>query len=338
MKIGTSVKVTLTDGTAEIRRGASEGHPGDAAGRKHAISRARRHDRRSAPPSSSTSRGHADDADLNLDGVLEERRKAAQLAGIAGDAGFASDGPRVALVGPTDVGKSSIAKILTNYAVRKQWAPLFVDLDLGQGGITCPATIGAVPVDAPIDAEEGAPLEMPLVYFMGDTSPGNNPDLYRYLVERMATMLDARHASNPAARAAGVVINTMGWVEGKVQAAVHAPTPSRWTTSPRRPGSCTRVDEGFPGQKGRRGRAGRGDAGEGLKLNKSGGVVERSPEFRRRTRTRRSASTSTEPRAPSCSRTRRRCPSARCPSSKSAEDREPPRRRFPSASRAAATR
>ena len=30
--------------------------------------------------------------------------------------------------------------------VRKGWHPLFVDLDLGQGGITCPATVGAVPV------------------------------------------------------------------------------------------------------------------------------------------------------------------------------------------------
>jgi hypothetical protein len=72
-----------------------------------------------------------------------------------------------ALVGPTDVGKSTLSKILCNYAVRKGWNPLFVDLDLGQGGITCPATIGAVPVDRPIDVSEGLPLEMPLVYFHG---------------------------------------------------------------------------------------------------------------------------------------------------------------------------
>ena len=58
------------------------------------------------------------------------------------------------LFGPTDVGKSSLSKILCNYAVRKGWNPLFVDLDLGQGGITCPGTVGAVPVDRPVDVSE----------------------------------------------------------------------------------------------------------------------------------------------------------------------------------------
>tara|TARA_B100001142_G_scaffold313156_1_gene349366 strand:+ start:2069 stop:2317 length:249 start_codon:yes stop_codon:yes gene_type:complete len=36
-----------------------------------------------------------------------------------------------------------------------------------------------VPIDRPIDACEGLPLEMPLVYFHGDVSPGNNPMLYK---------------------------------------------------------------------------------------------------------------------------------------------------------------
>ena len=57
-------------------------------------------------------------------------------------------------------------------------------------------------------------MEMPLVYFHGDTTPGNNPDLYKFLIERVGGMLDARHGSNPQARASGVVINTMGWVDG----------------------------------------------------------------------------------------------------------------------------
>ena len=36
------------------------------------------------------------------------------------------------LVGPTDAGKSSLAKILLNYAVRMGVAPLLVDLDIGE--------------------------------------------------------------------------------------------------------------------------------------------------------------------------------------------------------------
>jgi polynucleotide 5'-kinase involved in rRNA processing len=37
------------------------------------------------------------------------------------------------VVGPTDVGKSSLSRILLNYAVRTGWAPTAVDLDIGKG-------------------------------------------------------------------------------------------------------------------------------------------------------------------------------------------------------------
>ena len=36
------------------------------------------------------------------------------------------------LVGPTDVGKSTLAKMLINYAARMNRAPILVDLDCGQ--------------------------------------------------------------------------------------------------------------------------------------------------------------------------------------------------------------
>lgn len=36
------------------------------------------------------------------------------------------------IVGPTDSGKSSLSKILLNYAVRCGWAPTAVDLDIGE--------------------------------------------------------------------------------------------------------------------------------------------------------------------------------------------------------------
>ena len=40
-------------------------------------------------------------------------------------------GPALQVVGPTDVGKSSLCRILLNYAVRTGWAPTAVDLDIG---------------------------------------------------------------------------------------------------------------------------------------------------------------------------------------------------------------
>ncbi len=35
------------------------------------------------------------------------------------------------IVGPVDAGKSTLGKILLNYAVRAGWAPTAVDLDIG---------------------------------------------------------------------------------------------------------------------------------------------------------------------------------------------------------------
>lgn len=46
------------------------------------------------------------------------------------------------IVGPTDVGKSTLCRILLNYAVRLGRRPIYVDLDVGQGSISIPGTIG----------------------------------------------------------------------------------------------------------------------------------------------------------------------------------------------------
>lgn len=54
-------------------------------------------------------------------------------------------GPVTMIVGPNDVGKSTLCRILLNYCVRLVSAgrkPVFVDLDPGQGEIAIPGTIG----------------------------------------------------------------------------------------------------------------------------------------------------------------------------------------------------
>lgn len=54
-------------------------------------------------------------------------------------------GPIIVIVGPTDVGKSTLSRMLLNYAVRMgglSRRPIFVDLDVGQGHISIPGTIG----------------------------------------------------------------------------------------------------------------------------------------------------------------------------------------------------
>jgi len=153
-----------------------------------------------------------------------------------------AQGPRVIIVGPTDSGKSTLTKMLLNWAVRspcpggaedsrkehvQSWQPTFVDLDVGQGSITAPGCIAAVPIETQLDIEQGAgALDMPLVYWYAHTSASDNPELYKFLIDRLAAILDKRAAASPLAAASGLVVNTLGWVEGlgyELQiAAIHA--------------------------------------------------------------------------------------------------------------------
>lgn len=67
----------------------------------------------------------------------------------------------------------------------------------GQGSITVPGSIGATPIETPIDIEEGLPVEVPLVYFFGHATPADHSELYKLLVERLAGLLDRRAKSSP---------------------------------------------------------------------------------------------------------------------------------------------
>lgn len=79
---------------------------------------------------------------LNLQTQFEEKRTQAQNS--------AKRGPRVLIAGPTDSGKTTLSKILLNYAARKGRECLFVDLDIGQGSISVPGMLAAISVSEPI--------------------------------------------------------------------------------------------------------------------------------------------------------------------------------------------
>ncbi|XP_044468287.1 protein CLP1 homolog isoform X2 [Mangifera indica] len=163
---------------------------------------------------------------VNVHAVLDGRRNHAKASASKGleASQFASSfdntifwevqGPRVIVVGPTDSGKSTLTRMLLSWAAKQGWKPTYVDLDIGQGSITVPGSIAATPIELPIDPIEGIPLEMALVYFFGHPSPSNNVDLYKVLVKELAQMLEKQFTGNAESRAAGMVINTMGWIEG----------------------------------------------------------------------------------------------------------------------------
>ncbi|KAG8387290.1 hypothetical protein BUALT_Bualt02G0006000 [Buddleja alternifolia] len=86
------------------------------------------------------------------------------------------------------------------------WKPTFVDLDISQGSITIPGCIAATPIELPIDPVEGVPLDMPLVYFHGHTTPSAIVDLYKALAKELAQVLEKQFAGNVEFRAAGMLL------------------------------------------------------------------------------------------------------------------------------------
>lgn len=84
----------------------------------------------------------------------------------------------------------------------------------GQGSITIPGCIAATPIEGPIDIEDGYPADAPLVYYAGSTNGADALDIYRQLVECMAGVLDRRAKLSVQVAASGMVMNTMGWIEG----------------------------------------------------------------------------------------------------------------------------
>lgn len=123
-------------------------------------------------------------------------------------------GPIAMIVGPSDVGKTTLCRILLNYAVRQGRSPFYVDLDPGQGNISIPGAIASLLVERPATVEGTFSQKAPLVYHFGHKSPGDNQQLYNIVVSKLADiMLDALK-TNKKARMSGMIINTCGWVKG----------------------------------------------------------------------------------------------------------------------------
>ncbi|KAH0890904.1 hypothetical protein HID58_053333 [Brassica napus] len=149
---------------------------------------------------------------VNVHAILDARRRFAKA--FTSTDSEPPQGPRVIVVGPTDSGKSTLTKMLISWAAKQGWKPTFVDLDVGQGSITIPGSIAATPIEMPLDPVEGFPLDMALVYYYGHTTPANNVELYKTMVKELAQVLERQFLGNPESRAAGMVINTMGWIDG----------------------------------------------------------------------------------------------------------------------------
>ena len=71
----------------------------------------------------------------NVHTVLMARREEALRSSSAAPGGSETScaaGPRVIVLGPTDSGKSTLCRMLANWAVRSSFEPTMVDLDVGK--------------------------------------------------------------------------------------------------------------------------------------------------------------------------------------------------------------
>lgn len=126
-------------------------------------------------------------------------------------------GPVIAIVGPTDSGKSTSAIALINYAIQSNRTPIYVDLDLGQGKLSVPGTFAAVKVENAIDfdGEFNARDKNMISYFVGSNNPGEHVTQHNLIVSKFAEALFLiMENRNSTSKHSGIIINTCGWVEG----------------------------------------------------------------------------------------------------------------------------
>ncbi|KAH8117202.1 Clp1-domain-containing protein [Phellopilus nigrolimitatus] len=141
-------------------------------------------------------------------------------------AGVPEGPPRVLVLGPENAGKTTACKILANYAVRagQSWAPMFVNVDPGEGGWTVPGTISACPINMPIPTQTPAsPLGstatsaptalssaalLPLVYWYGQSEVRQNPLLLDRLIRNLGENVNSRQDNDPIGKSSGIIIDT----------------------------------------------------------------------------------------------------------------------------------
>ncbi|CAL2037035.1 unnamed protein product [Caenorhabditis brenneri] len=150
---------------------------------------------------------------LNINAAMEEVRKKREEQAF--HTGKTPKGPRLLLVGPADVGKSTVSRIICNYSVRQGRTPLFVDLDVGQNNISVPGTVAAVLLQKTADVIDSFERNSPLVLNFGHTNPSANLSLYETLFKELASTINQQILVNDEAKIGGMIINTCGWVDGE---------------------------------------------------------------------------------------------------------------------------
>ncbi|KIL69980.1 hypothetical protein M378DRAFT_118800 [Amanita muscaria Koide BX008] len=134
--------------------------------------------------------------------------------------------PRVLVLGPENSGKTTVCKILTNYAVRagQGWSPVYVNVDPSEGGWAAPGIVSSAPITGPISTYSPAnplgsaatttPMSftsnalLPLAYWYGHADIRKNPLLLERLIRNLGENIKDRFDNDPESRVSGLIIDT----------------------------------------------------------------------------------------------------------------------------------
>ena len=145
---------------------------------------------------------------INTHSALQQlRKKASDTVRVPGV--YASQGPRALIVGPNDSGKSTLAKILCNYAVRSLHQPIFIDLDPSNNQISIPGSICATVIDQPIDitiADQSLQIKQPLCYYYGHINTTTAIDIYDKQIESLSELINERCNTVEQSRISGCIM------------------------------------------------------------------------------------------------------------------------------------
>lgn len=167
---------------------------------------------------------------LNLDTLLRNLRRDAYHGNDSAREVADHVGPRIMIVGPSNVGKTTLARTLTARATKCRDEPQVVNLDPAEGLLSLPGTLTAATFATLMDVESMSgwggtptsgpstvPVKLPIVYYYGRQHATDDPQLYKEVVSKLAGAVTERLNNHYLAKTAGLIIDTPAVdLEGKL--------------------------------------------------------------------------------------------------------------------------